>query len=448
MPTIIPQWVPNTPVITLPSNLIYTDINGNPVYTLYPYQYLVLVGQQTNNLVSQYNVVNSQISTINTEIANLFILTSGITAPYVTPQINAQCLANGCSGCTSQPIDVVLEELVNAWCIYRTVTGTNSQLLSAIVTECPNLNSSASFTNPIASMSALSGWIPTPLTEADTLTNIWLTLCDARVGIQKAIATITPTCSQIDIGFVAQMQNFGTGINFYFQGYTFIPTGFIDGGSILVITDDLGGIVTQPINIITLSNTPGAYTILTSGSTLSPYADKYTVTLTTIVTNSSIGLTCQKTTLGITGIPITAPFSSISASSGVHSAPALPCGTCLPAVRANNDLYGLSSGSTILTYTQPIVFPAILGTFQINGYANLLSGSGGTMTFYTSFVDENGVSQTVISFTTTVTPTPRYSTTYASTIRAKLGTLITTFTTLAGGAIVTYDSGCTIIQIA
>jgi len=283
------NWVPNN-LIYLPSQFIYNDANNNPVYQLYPYDYLVLLGQNTN-LISialsgetHTNIIQAQqISALQTAVAT-------IPSQYYTPQISGQCLNSN----VTQGIDVILGLMVTAWCNFVAVIGSNSNLNIAIATQCANLNSAPSFSHPGASMSALPGWKTSPVTVADTLTNNWLTTCDARVGISNALAAVTPTCNQVVINYQVVLTGGNSIFAFYFNSYTYIPSGYVDNGSTILIQDTAGNHYQQSFNIVNVSNSSGPYSIPLSGTTLQSNSN-YTITVNSNVTNSTLGLTCQKT---------------------------------------------------------------------------------------------------------------------------------------------------------
>lgn len=308
-----PTFVPYFP-IQLPANLKFIDSSGNPVSQLYP---TAATAQQNNpqnsalslNLAATNTIIN-QINEINVILNNYQITlnslqtqitaiqTSGATA---IPQVNGYCL----NGNTVVPINVATALLISNTCQYNSILGTPTALASSVLAECNNLNTSPAFSQN-STMSGLVGWQTTPTTIAAAVNNIWLTNCDSRAGITKALAAVTPTCSQVIVGYEAIMNDFSTGMNFYFQGYTFVPDGYTDNGSNIQITDNGSNILLQNINIITLSNTPGAYVVNTSGSTLSPTSPFYNITVNSNVVNASLGLTCQKTTLMTVANPASA----------------------------------------------------------------------------------------------------------------------------------------------
>ena len=288
----VAKWVSNN-LITLPSQLKYKDVNLNPVDKLYPLEYLTLVGQDLNLTMialsgeTHTNIVQAQ------QILSLQTAIGTIPAPYTTPQISGQCLNSN----TVANIDSILTLMINAWCAHVLVMGTDSNLLTAVGTQCANLNSAPQFTTPGASMAALTGWKATPTTIADTLRNSWLTLCDARVGISNALAATTPDCSQAIIEFAVVFN--GAQFNLFFNGYTFIPSGFTDNGSIMTITDSYGNVRTQSINLVIAQSNSSYIAVTLSGSTLSPTSPQYTLSLASNISNSTLGLTCSKTTIAI-----------------------------------------------------------------------------------------------------------------------------------------------------
>ena len=367
MPAIIPQWVPNTPAITLPNNLQYVDSNGNTVYSLYPREYLILIGQNVNTIISNYVALTSQVATNTGNINELFIITSGITTPYHTPTISPQCVGNGCSGCTAQPIDTVLIELLNSYCSLYSILGGTGSLANAITKECANLNSATSFANPKASMSAINGWVSNPATIADTIVDIWLTLCDARAGITNALAAVTPTCSQVIINFAATVVSYSTGINVFFDGYTFIPTGFIDNGSIIKVTDSAGNVYQTAIDVVARSTNTSAFNIPLTGTTLIPTSN-YTITLISSVINNTLGLTCNKTTLQT----ITNNIAYCPVLNAVASGQTAIGFTLIPYITSNVtyrvDLYYATGGTSQANVS--FVNPSSAQTYTFSGLAS------------------------------------------------------------------------------
>ncbi len=367
-----PIWVPNTP-ITVPVNLRYLDANGDPVTSLYPLSYLILVGQNLNNLITEVDILGSIVSGQTSQITTLTAAIGTIPPAYNTPAIPSQCLTP--SGSTILPIDVVLNYLVTDWCNYLAVTGSRSALATSITTQCPGLNAAPSYGTPGTSMSAITGWRATPTTVADTIANLWYTSCDSRAGIARALAAVTPSCSQVIVDYQV-VSNTTLTFLLYFDGYSFIPTGYTDAGSLIKITDNDGNIYQVAFNIVNASVDPSPITISASGSTLSPTSTSYRVAVTSNVTNSSLGLSCSKVVI----------------SDSTNPGNPIPLGnTCCPDI---GNYTGLSvSGTTTLTfctglsytprfvaYTPKSVYPASFFAFAVESYITYFLG-GAFMTF-------------------------------------------------------------------
>jgi hypothetical protein len=101
--------------------------------------------------------------------------------------------------CTStnpgQQIDVAtaLENLEAVYCLFKNYTGSTSELVSAINRMCPDLTNTKRLTGT-GLMSSIPGWILSPATLAESMQNLWLTICDLRYAVRK----IEETCVSKD----------------------------------------------------------------------------------------------------------------------------------------------------------------------------------------------------------------------------------------------------------
>ena len=135
-----------------------------------------------------------------------------------------------------------------------TVTGTIANLSSAIVSQCI-ANTDLTLTNPVADYQTEYGtWVTNPITVADTLTNIWLSICDIYNSLPGTDVTVIDT-NTIDLDITAdklisaKVKDTGwvdlEGFDFYsgsatkpqvrrignvlhFRGYVFVP---LDNGA-------------------------------------------------------------------------------------------------------------------------------------------------------------------------------------------------------------------------
>ena len=98
-------------------------------------------------------------------------------------------------------------------------------------------------------MSSLPGWTSSANTIAETISNLWLTLCDIRGAVRDIQTNCCPSlCSSINVDFSVTVT---TQLNFFFSGV--IPGGFtncnIAGTAFTIIGDGYSGIPTV-FNII------------------------------------------------------------------------------------------------------------------------------------------------------------------------------------------------------
>jgi len=412
------QFVSNQNPLQLPNALRYVDANGNPVYQLYLTDFSSLVGSTTGQQVTQIASINQILATYQTTLTSLqsqitAIQTSGAT---FIPNVNGGCLTTPVN--TVIPVDTAATLLIANSCAYNTILGTTTALAQAVVAQPSGLNLLPAFSQS-GTMSGLAGWNSNPLTIAASESNQWIAYGDARTGISRALAAVTPTCSQVIVDAQVTLPAFGTGFNIYFDGYTFIPTGYTDNGSSIRITDSNGNTALNGINIITQSTTNQPYNFATSGTTLQSGLT-YTVFINSNVTNSSLGLTCQKTIIRTPTIlnPI-------------------PSGGDFPKVIINNSYLAQTGSISGATYSV-----VSTGLFQMFAVVNLLATSGSTTTLTLYYTDENGTPRSTGSAALSTVAITSLSSPFV----AKGGTNVQVNVAVGGFSTVSYDMNYAITQ--
>jgi hypothetical protein len=161
--------------------------------------------QTTMQLVDYVNLIayricsiSAAITDIQTQIVNLDIRVTALEdapAPTFTlPSIETNCLAPYMSGAVSATIDLVLDTLLNnstiGYCALINATGLPADLLSAVAGACitsstPTLSESPS---PFGTVYA-GTWVTSPTTVADTINNIWITICDIFTYLNEGFPT-------------------------------------------------------------------------------------------------------------------------------------------------------------------------------------------------------------------------------------------------------------------
>lgn len=290
MPPVQP-YVSNTP-LTVAANLRYVDANGDLVTRLYPNDYVELIGSHTSILISSMAAANTLLGTYGNNITTLqsqvaALQSSGDTFMlYVT----GTCLYSN-DGLPHQ-IDDAVNRLMGNTCQYNTILGTPTELANTVGAQCTNLATLPAYSQN-SDMAGLAGWFTTPVTIAQVVSNDLKAYCDIRTGMDNVMAAVTPTCSQVIVDY-SPISNTPLTFQLYFRGYTFIPTGYSDNSSTIKITDDYGNIYLTGFNIVTASEDTNPVTLQTSGSALSYSSPSYEILVTSKVTNSTLGTTCEK----------------------------------------------------------------------------------------------------------------------------------------------------------
>ena len=267
---------------TLPTCLQYTNAQNDLVTTLPIDEYAELVAARVCTIITDVTTLQTQIADHETRITTL---EGSTVTQYTTPQITPSCVLPA----VATNIDVVLDELEDQFCTLNTALGGSTEILSVSSNQCTNL-SAASQLSGTGTMSSIAGWNTTVTNLAQSLENMWLTICDMR----SAIATVQDTCCSLDcsdVTFEVSGSFSGGTITLDFTG-TVIPGSMTecDAGADVVISDGTNTYNTEVAVLTALSGNNTA-TIDISSTQLDDYED-YTLTITLCVTNTTI--TCNK----------------------------------------------------------------------------------------------------------------------------------------------------------
>jgi len=274
----------STVTATLPSCLRYYDLQNDWITVLPIDEYAELVAAEVCKLISTVINHTSTLVSHDTRITALENATStGSTIPQVTPN----CILPS----VLTDIDDVVEALEEQFCTLRTVTGTSTELLASTTYQCPGLN----VDNRLAgtgTMSTVEGWNSNPTTLAQSLTNMWLTICDIRAAVKTIQTTCcNTTCDDILFTFAGTLSVSTLTLNF--NGSS-APVGFDEcnvNGALVTITDGMGGTYSTRVQVLDALAGTGTAQINLASSGLNIYVD-YTVTVTFCVTDGNI--TCEK----------------------------------------------------------------------------------------------------------------------------------------------------------
>ena len=292
----------STVTATLPVCLRPT-INNDLITVLPIDEYAELVAAKVCTLISDITTIKSTLTSHNVRITTLEnAATSTTSIPKVTPV------------CVLPPvltdIDEVVEALEQEFCELTTVTGSSTALLSATTYQCQGLNTDNKLFGS-GTMSTLEGWNTTPTTVAQSLTNLWLTICDIRAAVKNIQTTCcATTCDSILFTFAGV---YNTGIlTLNFNG-TSAPAGFDEchtSGALVTVSDGTGTVYSTRVQVLDSLTGTGTVQINLTSAGLNVYMD-YIVTVAFCVTDNII--TCEKAST----VTITNPAGACALPTGV-----------------------------------------------------------------------------------------------------------------------------------
>ena len=174
----------------------YIDSFGNNVTTMTLADYAQAIANKVCSFTSQITAINNTLTDHETRLDTL----EACVLPCATEPLQPTVPSSVCVLPTQTNIPIVdfAEELELQFCNLKAKTGTPTEITTAIGLSCPNLDSSPSLADPIThpTMSTLSGWTPTANADtlAESLGNLWLTVCDLRDAYLSLKTTVEACC--------------------------------------------------------------------------------------------------------------------------------------------------------------------------------------------------------------------------------------------------------------
>jgi hypothetical protein len=166
--------------IDLPACLYFTQ-SGTIITKLPAEEYSILLANRICQILTSIQSHQSQLNSLNTRVT---ILENKPDPSVEAINVSSQCMSSGVPG-QSIVITEAFFNLENFLCQLSGTLGTSNQLSGSISRQCSGLSSKPSLANPGVTMGSLSGWKTSPSTVADTLNNMWITLCDIRTKLEN-----------------------------------------------------------------------------------------------------------------------------------------------------------------------------------------------------------------------------------------------------------------------
>jgi len=230
------------------------------------------------------SVVSSQatsITTINNTLATLPATYAPINSAYV------------CLGVGTASLATILATVEQELCDLESITGSPAELAAEIVPFCDITNQPA-LSLPGTMASAYPDWKVTVSTLADTINNIWITLCDMRGLVTQLQDCCTKTCADIDLGFFGVLD--GSTLSIFVSPGSVVPTQFVQctsPSSTITIADTSFNSATYVFsNILGILDGSSSRDFDLSSSSLN-LAEDFTVSVSYCFFNGTNDLTCQ-----------------------------------------------------------------------------------------------------------------------------------------------------------
>lgn len=269
----------------------FTNGIGDTVTTLQLLDYVTAIANKvcsitgnTSTNTSSITNLGDRVTTLETDIAVIqdnqaqMMSSSGVTPVCVLPP-------------DPTTVELLLTALEQAFCDLRQATGTSTELYLNIAKQCPNLNNSPVLAPSGGIMSSIPGWASSVNNLADSIGNMWLTICDLRAAILNIQANCCPTaCSGITLSLAATYDSGAQIMNVIVNGT--IPGGFTQcsGNTTIRISDATGNSINVPFDLLTYLNNPAGYPVSLGASILNP-ALNLTVVIEPCLTDGTS--TCQ-----------------------------------------------------------------------------------------------------------------------------------------------------------
>lgn len=177
--------------VNVSSCLITQDNLGNDITTLQLKDYVILIGNKICTILTSIASQGTALSDLETRVT---YIEDNCCNQSNVPTVASSCLQPSASNI---PVTAFASALESAFCALQAATGTVAALQAAFGQQCPGLNSAAPLdpAQAFTPMSSIPGWVASPITVAESMTNMWLTICDMRAGLVDLIAQVNACCA-------------------------------------------------------------------------------------------------------------------------------------------------------------------------------------------------------------------------------------------------------------
>lgn len=202
----------------------------------YPSCFSPLINDKLSDYAVQLaNKICSVSSTVSTHTSQIAVLTDKVTTleglvPTPLPNLNS-CLSG-----IIQPLNVVVQNLETQFCDIKEGLvgdlGDGGDLTGVLAYQCTGLNGQKSLVDSTKLMITKPGWVASPQTFAESMQNLWITVCDIRGAVRSILDNCCKAgCDDILIDAYIKWSTVDDGILLVnFLAKSRLPIGFYDCG--------------------------------------------------------------------------------------------------------------------------------------------------------------------------------------------------------------------------
>lgn len=271
-------------VVSIAECFYYENPQGDTVTTMQLTDYVTAIGNRVCELVSEINTINLTLVNHDNRITALENATpSEPTLPRITPICVLPAVATD--------MDEVLTELEKQFCELIGATGGPIDIYGGIAQECPGIASGPQLAGS-GTMGTIPGWVSPPTNLADTINNIWLTICDMRAAILNIQTNCCSSdCDGINVTLSASLTD--PNLSIFFTGA--IPVNFAEcnvAGTLVTITDSSGGSTSTTISVVGNLNNAAGFTVDLGPTPVNTALD-LTISMTLCLEDGDTGTKCE-----------------------------------------------------------------------------------------------------------------------------------------------------------
>jgi hypothetical protein len=177
--------------------------------------YASYVAQIICFMLIKITTIQNQIISINQAIQDLWDALNSCTN-NCSFNVQPTCTNDFTLNPTNQPVFIsdAYQWLEADFCQLQSAVGTPAEITNAINKQCANLGEQDKLSSG-GVMENTAGWVNNPVTLADSLSNMWLTVCDMRQAVKQILdGCCFSLCNYLEFGYDITWSVDGTSIEF------------------------------------------------------------------------------------------------------------------------------------------------------------------------------------------------------------------------------------------